>query len=690
MDSPTSSPVDRSTARTPGRRTAFGLVLLVLGTLLAFTGAGPLGGAANAQVANNNAAINSWTDFANYPNNLPDGLGLPAGCNAWTVLENRSFSVNGGPGQYEFRDLGQLDPGDVVTMSWTGWTEGCETLITLSVKAASVPTFDPTTDQVLVDFAGCLGPDDATCAVDGGYELVLTMPAQLCNYQADAVVGPPLQNVGPAGSYYSNQWRQSHQNPPALSSGPDMLIAANNGGPEECAPPAVADVVCDAQGASLDIFNPDLLNTVRIDVLKDGVSIYDATAPTEPELLLPIGPNDTETVIVPATPADGAFQLTVIAAGVTIYDAPFTNDCTDITVRAVADCEAGTIDLTATNGGVQPVTFTATASTPSGGVVDVPLVNGVGSVAPSATGSTTITFYANGAQFGDAIVIPACTPPAVAPLQVECQEGVVDVTTTQPTGYTVEFVVTATVDGQPVDVTNDGNGTFTVASGGKAAEVLVTADGETVFDGTVPGCDEPDVDAVLDCEVGAITVTTTQPTDHTVDFVVTADGVPVALVNGVATTPIGATPVHIVVTADGETLLDRTVQPCDEPEADATVQCSNTTITVTTTQPTDHTVDFVATANGTPLTLTGGTATTGIGSAPVTIVVTADGTEIHRETIQPCTEVQGVQQTRPTRLPRTGAEESGRLALAIGMIILGFGLVLFGEDRRLGLLINRK
>jgi hypothetical protein len=685
MDSPTSSPVDRSTARTPARRTALGLVLLVLGTLLAFTGAGPLGGAANAQVANNNLDISSWTAYANYPNTLPAGQAMPAGCNAFTLLEGLTFNLNGGTAVANLRDLPNMVGGDVLSMDWTGWTDGCETLVTLSVKAASTPDFQPSTDQALVDFAACAGPDDLLCTVDGGsFHMELTMPAALCNYQTDAVVGPPLEVVGPAGSYYSNTWRVSHQTPQVAAAGPDMLISADNGGPTGCAPPAVADVVCNAQGASLSITNPSLLNTVRADVFKNGVKIHDQ---------LPIPKNSTVPVIIPAAPADGTFNITVVVAGDTIWNADFTNDCTDITVSAVADCEAGTIDLSATNDGVQPVTFTATASTPSGGTVPVALVDGVGSVAPSETESTTITFFANGQQLGDAIVIPPCAP-AVADLQVECQEGVVNVITTQPTGYTVEFAVTATVDGQPVDVTDNGDGTYTVASGGEATELLVTADDETVFNGTVPGCDEPDVAVTHECETGTITVTTTQPDDHTVEFVVTANGTPLPLVNGVAITPIGDTAVRIVVTADGETLLDQTVQPCDEPEADATVECSNTTITVTTTQPTDHTVDFVATANGTPLTITGGTATTSIGSAPVTIVVTADGTEIHRETIQPCTEVQGVQQSRtpaaPAQLPRTGAEETGRLALAVGMIILGFGLVLFGEDRRLGLLINRK
>ena len=112
------------------------------------------------------------------------------------------------------------------------------------------------------------------------------------------------------------------------------------------------------------------------------------------------------------------------------------------------------------------------------------------------------------------------------------------------------------------------------------------------------------------------------------------------------------------------------------------------TITVTTTQPDDHTVDFVVTANGEALPLRGGTATTTIGSTNVTVVVTADGREVHREVLTPCTEVEGVQQTQsPGQLPRTGGD-LGLLALAAGMILGGFGLVI-GADRRLGLLLQK-
>jgi hypothetical protein len=44
--------------------------------------------------------------------------------------------------------------------------------------------------------------------------LTIAIPTkqQACNFQFDAVIGPPLQNVGPNGSYYSPRrpaWRST-------------------------------------------------------------------------------------------------------------------------------------------------------------------------------------------------------------------------------------------------------------------------------------------------------------------------------------------------------------------------------------------------------------------------------------------------------------------------------------------------
>lgn len=769
----TSPSADTPTRRT-GRATALGLVLLVLGTLLAFTGAGPLGSVAGAIPSANGGAMQSVADYATYPNSLPAGQNVPAGCAAYfaagnTVLEGLNFtrdrggnvvSSNGG----DMVLLGNLQPGDVITMSWTGWRQGCETGVSLSVKAASAPFFEETTDQALIAFVGCNGSTDANCTVQGGgFAMSLTMPQAICNYQTDAVVGPPLDVIGPNGSYYSNGLRQANLDP-APANGNDMLIAANNGGSGQCAPPVVTDPICAAGGATLTVQNVDLLNTIRVDVLKDGVSIFPG-GDVDPNLLLAVGPNSTsDPILIPGVPTDGPFQITVVAASQTIYDAEFPNDCTEPTASAEGDCQEGTITVTTANPGPQTATFVVTASDADGPLTVTDNGDGTYSI-PTSDSDVTVVVTADGVEVLNT-VIPSCLEPT-ATVDLDCQEGEIVVTTTQPSGDPVVFVVTATDDDGPVTVTDNGDGTFTIPTDGQVIDItvtvdgdefltesvepcdepvaatqlecesgtititttqptdhdvtfvvtadgvevpldgdgvgtvpsgngvpvhiVVTADGETVLEGDVPPCNVPSASAVVDCETGTITITANQPSDHTVAFVITANGTPLVLNGSTATAAIGDVPVEIVVTADGVELLRQTIQPCDDPEATITVVCSNNTITVTTTQPTDHTVDFVVTANGTPLTLTNGTASTAIGSSNVTVVVTADGTELARRVVEPCTEVLPNTQTRgTTSLPRTGGEDAGRLALALGLVVTGLGLVLFGEDRRLGLLLQKR
>ena len=88
--------------------------------------------------------------------------------------------------------------------------------------------FDPNDNQhLLLPFAYC-GPGGADC----NGSLTLTVPAAnvACNFQIDAVLGPPLNNVGPNGSYYNSSSRQDHNKPWGTNAGgTNMLISANNG-----------------------------------------------------------------------------------------------------------------------------------------------------------------------------------------------------------------------------------------------------------------------------------------------------------------------------------------------------------------------------------------------------------------------------------------------------------------------------
>lgn len=95
-----------------------------------------------------------------------------------------------------------------------------------SVKKTNFPTFVPSDNQALVE------PGWAYAIVTGPGQFSITMPSRdiACNYQVDAVVGPPLAVVGPLGAYYGSSTRISNGKNP----GTEMLVGANNGGDGQC------------------------------------------------------------------------------------------------------------------------------------------------------------------------------------------------------------------------------------------------------------------------------------------------------------------------------------------------------------------------------------------------------------------------------------------------------------------------
>lgn len=225
-----------ATTRRRQRQRALALVLITLGALLASTGAGPLGSAASAQTnTNGGVSINSISSYATYP----DDAILPPGCNAFSVLQGLQYRVDpdgagaqpAGAPQGSLAALGSLPFGATVIMTWTGYTQGCASVISLSVKRADGPVFDPQTNQELLTFVACDAAGNGCTVAPGSYRLELTMPTfdqGGCHYQVDAVVGPPLDVVGPNGSYYSNVYRESFPNT-MNETGDSMLIHANNG-----------------------------------------------------------------------------------------------------------------------------------------------------------------------------------------------------------------------------------------------------------------------------------------------------------------------------------------------------------------------------------------------------------------------------------------------------------------------------
>jgi hypothetical protein len=192
-----------------------------------------LGVTAFGSVATADPAPSVITDYANYPAPLP--AGCPEGADA---LEGLSFSNGRGGHATDLRAL-DVRHGDTVTMSWTGFADGCTKpdgspaiAVSLAVYETSSALFDPAVDEPLLPGAQSCGDGAGSCDTAGGHSLSISLPTapDACNVQLDAALGLPIGVVGPSGSYYSNVLRRS---------GPDMLVSASNFGLEPCeeAPP---------------------------------------------------------------------------------------------------------------------------------------------------------------------------------------------------------------------------------------------------------------------------------------------------------------------------------------------------------------------------------------------------------------------------------------------------------------------
>ena len=223
------------------RRSALGALLVGLGSLLAASGLGPLGSAASAlQNANSGTGFVMQSIPENQSAAYPDTAIIPDGCDARSqVIRNQSFAIDpdgsgpqpAGQGRSDMAALGDIPPAPAtLVMTWSGWNPACAADVSLSVKKADGPSFDPLVRQELISFVGCDGaaPNQGQgCASGGTFRLELAMPTleSACHYQVDAVVGPPLEIVGPGGSFYTNTHRTAGMN----RNGENTLISANNG-----------------------------------------------------------------------------------------------------------------------------------------------------------------------------------------------------------------------------------------------------------------------------------------------------------------------------------------------------------------------------------------------------------------------------------------------------------------------------
>jgi hypothetical protein len=242
-----------------GRRLGrvLGATLIAGGLVVSF--AGVASAKVTADPVGPSGVVVSGVALAAYPTITP-----PPGCAAGEAfLTGTTYDIARGqigidagavniPGATTLREgtIGRLYPGDTITMHWTGFggtqCDGDAIGVSLAVKKAPSPTFDPGTDQaLLLDFAYCGSPEGisgATSCESANNTLTLTLPGydEACDYQIDAVIGGPLAVVGPGGSFYGSSFRPN--------GGPDMLITANNGGPEACT--TVTKTVSVSEGAT--------------------------------------------------------------------------------------------------------------------------------------------------------------------------------------------------------------------------------------------------------------------------------------------------------------------------------------------------------------------------------------------------------------------------------------------------------
>lgn len=182
------------------------------------------------------------TDYANYPG-TPQAF-LTPGCD-FTGVINPTFGarlVATGAAQ-EFgpvsslAELPVLGQGDLVRMAWTDVSDACiGSAVSFVVKVALGPSFDPNVDQL----TGPNGGYSVEFLVDGPGEITFPMPDLArfglgCDYQLDAIVGIPLRDIGPSGSFFSEALRIQQGKQTADSR--TTVISAKNGTYANCVVP---------------------------------------------------------------------------------------------------------------------------------------------------------------------------------------------------------------------------------------------------------------------------------------------------------------------------------------------------------------------------------------------------------------------------------------------------------------------
>lgn len=119
-------------------------------------------------------------------------------------------------------------------MAWTDVAPACiGSAVSFVVKVALGPMFDPNVDQL----TGPNGGYSVEFLVAGPGEITFPMPDLArfglgCDYQLDAIVGIPLRDVGPSGSFFSHELRV--QQGKATADTRTTVISAKNGSYLSC------------------------------------------------------------------------------------------------------------------------------------------------------------------------------------------------------------------------------------------------------------------------------------------------------------------------------------------------------------------------------------------------------------------------------------------------------------------------
>ena len=309
----------------------------------------PLFGLGAAPVAATTPPPAPITEYATYPDGS-DAVVFPEDCTVTSgkaVLTDVAFTVNGGAPAADLASLAPLGEGDVVAMTWSGVTPGCEdATISLAVSRADSLAAEPERDHELVDRATV--PASAST-------LTLTMPARTaaCAFAVDAIVGPPLETVGPDGSFYLAADREAilGQTEPGRSTS----ISTAPGGADDCAPadPDTQTIVSCIDGGLLVFFRNDGEVDTRFALEVDDASV-DA---------FDLAPGGETSRVVPMF-EDSSARVVVTADGQTVHDAVHTFDCegaaTPPTATITNRCASANPAVVLENPTTEPVTFTVT------------------------------------------------------------------------------------------------------------------------------------------------------------------------------------------------------------------------------------------------------------------------------------------------------------------------------------------